>query len=81
MCSRLQKEGSRMTFSYSDTLKDVLYDRATLYSGNERIRLDLIDRTVRAVSHIDLGVDANIEEALFHLMDQIAGSEASKPTL
>ncbi|WP_312944762.1 hypothetical protein [Agrobacterium sp.] len=70
-----------MTFSYSDTLKDVLYDRATLYSGNERIRLDLIDRTVRAVSHIDLGVDANIEEALFHLMDQIAGSEASKPTL
>jgi hypothetical protein len=81
MCSRLQKEGSRMTFSYSDTLKDVLYDRATLYSGNERIRLDLIDRTVRAVSHIDLGVDANIEEALFHLMDQIAGSDASKPTL
>ncbi|MBD9389939.1 hypothetical protein HGO37_25795 [Rhizobium sp. CG4] len=70
-----------MTFSYSDTLKDVLYDRATLYSGNERIRLDLIDRTVRAVSHIDLGVDANIEEALFHLMDQIAGSDASKPTL
>lgn len=69
-----------MTFSYSDTLKDVLYDRATLYSGNERIRLDLIDRTVRAVSHIDLGVDANIEEALFHLMDQIAGSDASKPT-
>mgnify|MGYP000898474686 FL=1 len=70
-----------MTFSYSDTLKDVLYDRATLYSGNERIRLDLIDRTVRAVSHIDLGVDANIEEALFHLMDQIAGSDVSKPTL
>lgn len=70
-----------MTFSYSDTLKDVLYDRATLYSGNERIRLDLIDRTVRAVSHIDLGVDANIEEALFHLMDQIAGSDTPKPTL
>lgn len=70
-----------MTFSYSDTLKGVLYDRATLYSGNERIRLDLIDRTVRAVSHIDLGVDANIEEALFHLMDQIAAADATKPTL
>lgn len=67
-----------MSFSYSDALKGVLYDRATLYSGNEQIRLDLIDRTVRAVAHIDLGVDANVEEALFRLMDQLATADATK---
>jgi hypothetical protein len=67
-----------MSFSYTDALKGVLYDRATLYSGNEQVRLDLIDRTVRAVAHIDLGVDADIEAALFHLMDQIATTGVAK---
>lgn len=61
-----------MTFSNSESLKDVLYERSTLYSGNEQVRMDLINRTVSAVSHIDLGVDTSAEEALFHLMDQMA---------
>lgn len=61
-----------MTYSNTDTLRGVLYDRSTLYSGNEQVRIDLIERTMQAVSHINLGVDIDPEAALFNLMDQIA---------
>lgn len=61
-----------MTFSNTDTLRCILYDRSTLYSGNEKVRADLIDRTMQAVSHISLGLDIDPESALFNLMDQMA---------
>lgn len=61
-----------MTFSNTDSLRGMLYDRSTLYSGNEQVRADLIERTMQAVSHINLGIDIDAEAALFNLMDQIA---------
>ncbi|ATN37712.1 hypothetical protein ACO34A_28515 (plasmid) [Rhizobium sp. ACO-34A] len=63
-----------MTICHSDHLRIILNDRATLYSGNRKVRADLVDRTLLAASYVELGLDMPVEDALFRLMHRVACS-------
>lgn len=57
-------------------LRDLLANRATLYSGNESVRLSLVDRTLRAAAYgVELNPDLSIEEALYEVMADIAKTD------
>jgi len=75
MFTSLQKEGRDMNRTPSRNLQEILEDRATLYSGSRAVRIDLVKRTLLALSEIDAGVTSEIEEDLFLLMDRIATND------
>ncbi len=65
-------------YPHHDRLRAVLDDRSTLYTGNQKSRIDLVNRTLMATPHIEIGIDTPVEDALFDLMHRIARADARR---
>lgn len=61
-----------MNRSHKPDLRLLLEDRATLYSGCQSVRSDLVTRTMLTLDELNLGFDSDVEEDLFLLMHRIA---------
>lgn len=69
---RMRSKGCEVNRFPKDYLRQLLEDRATIYSGSRAVRTDLVNRTILAAAQFEGGFETNIEENIFLLMHRTA---------